>query len=165
MTKVKDISQCKHPCSRKTRALQRQIKKATTKEKKKIHGSIKQNLIGEKLLWFQEHLQQVELLTPDHAEELIHMYLGRFNEELEQISIKHSIGNRKNRQHASREDIIKLTIKREEEEFRTCGIEIPDLLNQDQLNLLRTWNGELRYLPNFKLKRYSHNFFETRKTK
>jgi hypothetical protein len=45
-----------------------------------------------------------------------------FNEELEQIRLKHSVGNRKNRQHASREDIIRLTLLREEEEFNTCGL-------------------------------------------
>jgi translation machinery-associated protein 16 len=48
--------------------------------------------------------------------------LGRFDAELEQIKIKHSIGNRKNRQHASREDIINLTIKAEREEFNSCGL-------------------------------------------
>ncbi|XP_045465516.1 translation machinery-associated protein 16 homolog [Harmonia axyridis] len=163
MTKVKDISECKHPCSRKTRALQRQIKKTNVKEKKKLQGSIKNNLIGEKLLWFQEQIQQIETsLTPAVVEELILRYLNRFNEELEQIAIKHSIGNRKNRQHASREDIIKLTKNREEEEFKTCGLEIPDLLNTEQANLLRTWNGELRYLPNFKLKRYTQSFFKSK---
>jgi translation machinery-associated protein 16 len=49
-------------------------------------------------------------------------YLGRFDAELEQIKIKHSIGNRKNRQHANREDIINLTIKTEREEFNSCGL-------------------------------------------
>lgn len=49
-------------------------------------------------------------------------YLARFNEELGQIKIKHSIGNRKNRQHANREDVINLTIKNEKEEFNGCGL-------------------------------------------
>lgn len=49
-------------------------------------------------------------------------YLKRFDEELEHIQSKHSIGHRKNRQHASREDVIKLTKKHEEEEYKTCGI-------------------------------------------
>ncbi|RLU25151.1 hypothetical protein DMN91_003243 [Ooceraea biroi] len=50
-------------------------------------------------------------------------YIGRNDEELEQITLKHSIG-RRNRQHASREDIIRMTKKREQEEFNTCGIGI-----------------------------------------
>lgn len=48
--------------------------------------------------------------------------MSRFDDELEQIKIKHSVGNRKNRQHASREDMIKMTIKREYDEFHTGGI-------------------------------------------
>lgn len=50
--------------------------------------------------------------------------MARFDDELEQISLKQSIGKRKNtnRQHANREDIIKMTISRENEEFSTCGL-------------------------------------------
>ncbi|PSN35392.1 hypothetical protein C0J52_17820 [Blattella germanica] len=86
---------------------------------------------------------------------LIELYLSRFDEELEQIKMKHNIGNRKNRQHASREDVILLTKLHEKEEFHTCGLEIPDLLNPKQLEMLIKWEGELRFLQNFKLKRYS----------
>lgn len=54
----------------------------------------------------------------------IQRYIKRNDQELEQIAIKHSIGGRRNRQHASREDIIKMTKAREQEEFNTCGIGI-----------------------------------------
>ncbi|CAG2066448.1 unnamed protein product, partial [Timema podura] len=81
-------------------------------------------------------------------------YLKRFSDELEQIKLKHSVGNRgKSRQHASREDIIRLTVLRDEEEFATCGLEVPDLLNPKQLQLLRSWSGELRYIQNLRLVR------------
>lgn len=49
-------------------------------------------------------------------------YLGRFDEELEQIQVKHTVGQRKSRQHASREDVIKMTKAREMNEFNTCGL-------------------------------------------
>lgn len=49
-------------------------------------------------------------------------YLGRFDEELEQLQLKHSIGMRKGRQHGNREDIIKMTQKNERNDFNTCGI-------------------------------------------
>lgn len=49
-------------------------------------------------------------------------YISRFDEELQQIALKHSVGQRRNRQHASREDIIRLTRQREEEEYATCGL-------------------------------------------
>lgn len=45
--------------------------RSTIKEKKKLHGSLKNNLIGEKLLWFQENLQPVQSFTPHLVEELI----------------------------------------------------------------------------------------------
>lgn len=41
---------------------------------------------------------------------------------MEQINIKRSIGSKRNRQHASREDIIRMTKEREKEEYNTCGI-------------------------------------------
>jgi translation machinery-associated protein 16 len=69
--------------------------------------------------------------------------------------LKRSVGNRKNREHASREDIIRLTLLREEEEFNTCGLEIPDVTIPKQLEMLRNWNGEFRLLQNFKLKRFN----------
>jgi len=49
-------------------------------------------------------------------------YIGRNDEELEYIDTKNSVEGRKNRQHASREDIVKMTKKREQEEFDTCGL-------------------------------------------
>lgn len=50
-------------------------------------------------------------------------YLGRFDEELIQIKLKESIGQRKrNKQHANRENVINLTIKHEQEEYNICGI-------------------------------------------
>ncbi|XP_046742657.1 uncharacterized protein LOC124409213 [Diprion similis] len=151
--------------------------------------------------------------------------MARHDKELEQINIKHSIGGRKNRQHASREDILRMTKKNEEAEYDTCGIgsssnirpcfqvvhyfgnlsksikilaiqleaeycdaldllfdgiqcqrieewrmndvsfrsslietsEIPDIFNPAQCEMLRNWDGELRYLPNFKFTRFGKN--------
>lgn len=79
--------------------------------------------------------------------------------------MKHSIGGRKNRQHASREDIIRLNQERERQEYETCGIEMPDLLDVRQMKLLRTWNGELKYLQNFKLRRIGKPHLEKLKSK
>ncbi|XP_066151064.1 translation machinery-associated protein 16 homolog isoform X1 [Euwallacea fornicatus] len=156
MPKLKQLEQCKHPNSRKTKALAKTMKRQSMKEKIKTATYIKQNLLGEKLLWFRDHLDpNLSCLTSTIVAQLIQEYLGRFNEELEQIKLKHSVGQRKNRQHASRQDVINMTLKHEKEEFQTCGIEMPDLLNQSQLTMLKSWNGELRYLQNFKLRRFS----------
>lgn len=144
-----------------------------SRQKNKLASNIKLNLLGEKIKWFQDHLDlSLDIYTPYETHKLIEKYLGRFDKELEQIKLKHSIGNRKNRQHASREDIIKMTIKRDLEEFNSCGIgnftlyeivhnyclyflEIPDIMDNIQFKLLKDWNGELRFIQNFKLKRFN----------
>jgi translation machinery-associated protein 16 len=161
MTKIKELIKCKHPNSRKTNALVKQINKNKAREKSKHSGNIKLNILGEKIKWFKDNLEPgCTSYTVKQTLDIIEKYLGRFDAELEQIKIKHSIGNRKNRQHASREDIINLTIKTEREEFDSCGLEIPDILNIAQFNLLQNWNDELRFLPKFKLKRYSRKYLE-----
>lgn len=168
MVKIKQLSNCKHPNSRKTLALAKEMKKQVHRKKSKFAQNIKQNLLGEKLEWFKERLPENKTCSPEEIDSLVVSYLSRFDEELEQIRIKHSIGNRKNRQHASREDVINMTIEREKTEYETCGLELPDLLNPVQVEMLRNWTGELRFLPNFKLRRISKKFIssemEKRKT-
>ncbi|CAG9861160.1 unnamed protein product [Phyllotreta striolata] len=166
MPKIKQIEKFKHPNSRKTKSIAKQILKEKTREKKKLCTNIKTNLQGEKFLWFRDNccLEWKEC-TASHLENLIEKYLSRFDEELEQIKLKHSIGNRKNRQHASREDIIKMTLTRELEDFQSCGIELPNLLDPAQFKKLREWNGELRFLQNFKLKKFNKTFFEEARKK
>ncbi|XP_026313523.1 translation machinery-associated protein 16 homolog [Hyposmocoma kahamanoa] len=157
MPKAKgNIDKLKHPNSRKTLNLAKQMKKSEKRDQKKLGTHIKQNMTGEKILWFKERIpENCTVLTKQQVLELIQTYLARFDEELEQIMLKNSVGQRKTRQHASREDIINITKKRELDEFETCGMEMPDLMDQSQMEVLRNWNGELRFLQNFKLKRFA----------
>ncbi|XP_031846031.1 translation machinery-associated protein 16 [Nomia melanderi] len=144
-----------HPNSRKSIAITKRTKKIINRQKTKLGGLIKQNLLGEKMLWIQEHMvPDVCPYTPELTATLLETYIARNDEELEQINIKHSIGGRKNRQHASRQDVLRMTKEREQEEYNTCGIEIPDILNTTQCDMLRKWNGELKYLTNFKFRRF-----------
>ncbi|XP_026501307.1 translation machinery-associated protein 16 homolog [Vanessa tameamea] len=154
MPKIKNLEKLKHPNSRKTISLAKKMLKNEKKNNNKIGTHVKQNLIGEKILWFKERIPEgCVILDKEHTLKLIETYLARFDEELEQIALKNSIGQRKSRQHASREDIINITKKRDIEEFETCGLEMPDLMNAQQMEVLKNWNGELRFLQNFKLKR------------
>ncbi|XP_046963822.1 translation machinery-associated protein 16 homolog [Vanessa cardui] len=154
MPKIKNLEKLKHPNSRKTISLAKKMLKNEKKNNNKIGTHVKQNLIGEKILWFKERIPEgCIILDKEQTLKLIETYLARFDEELEQIALKNSIGQRKSRQHASREDIINITKKRDIEEFETCGLEMPDLMNAQQMEVLKNWNGELRYLQNFKLKR------------
>ncbi|XP_056640285.1 translation machinery-associated protein 16 homolog [Diorhabda sublineata] len=166
MPKVKQIQQLKHPNSRKTKTLAKQIHKQKNRDKSKFSTNLKLNLQGEKCAWFRDNLDpDCVMCSANTLLSLILKYLARFDEELEQIRIKHSIGNRKNRQHANREDIIKMTIKREFEDFNTCGIELPNLLDPIQLENLKKWNGELRFLQNFKFKMFSKKSLEEEQKK
>ncbi|XP_014280576.1 translation machinery-associated protein 16 [Halyomorpha halys] len=147
-----------HPNSRKAKALTKQIIKTSTRQKTKMQYAIKRNLFGEKLIWFHDNIEPVEEYTAAMLDELFQKYLSRFDDELEQISIKHSIGQRKNRQHASREDVIKMTIKRDVEEYNTCGIEMVDILNNKQLKMFKEWDGEMGFLNQFNIRRFSKSF-------
>lgn len=152
----KNIEKLKHPNSRKMMSLAKKMNKEEKKNNNKLGTHIKQNLIGEKIMWFKERLPEgCPVLSREQILELIKSYLTRFDEELEQIALKNSVGQRKNRQHASREDVINITKKREIEEFETCGLEMPDLMDMHQMEVLRNWNGELRFLQNFKLRRFA----------
>lgn len=57
-----------------------------------------------------------------HSVHISFRYISRNDDELDQIELKHSIGGRTKRQHASREDIIRMTKSREQTEYDTCGI-------------------------------------------
>ncbi|XP_043479026.1 translation machinery-associated protein 16 homolog [Leptopilina heterotoma] len=151
LSKVKKLS---HPNSRKSIALVKKTNRINKREKVKLGSYIKQNLVAEKMLWIQEHMQDVSPYTPELTAELLLEYIARNDEEMEQIALKHSIGGKRSRQHASREDILRMTKERELEEYKTCGIEIPDILITSQYEMLRKWDGELRYLPNFKFRRF-----------
>ena len=85
---------------------------------------------------------------------LITGMMGRFEEELEQINLKKSIGKNRRNQHSNREDTITQTITSERSDFEGCGLEMPDLLDPDNYDYFNKWNGELRFVQNIKLKRF-----------
>lgn len=60
-------------------------------------------------------------ITKYHFSILNSRYIDRNMEELEQITLKHSIGKRNKRQHASRESTIKIVHEQETALFRQSG--------------------------------------------
>ncbi|KAJ8675194.1 hypothetical protein QAD02_010980 [Eretmocerus hayati] len=141
-----------HPKSRKCIAMVKKFKKDNKKEKAKLECKLKQSLVADKLLWFQKHMvPEVCPYTHQMTNELVQKYIARNDEELEQIQIKRSIGGNRNKQHIGREDAIRITKERETCDFEGCGLEIPNILNTAQCNMLKKWNGDLKFLPNFKL--------------
>uniref|UniRef100_A0A0A9WZ41 Translation machinery-associated protein 16 n=1 Tax=Lygus hesperus TaxID=30085 RepID=A0A0A9WZ41_LYGHE len=150
-----------HPNSRKALRLAKQVIKEAARNKSKSVHMLKRNVLGEKLLWFQEHLQSdILVYTPELLSELIQKYIARNDEELEQIQLKHSIGQRKNRQHASREDAIRLTKERDLEEFNGSGIEMVDILVPKMLEAFRKWDGNYGRLGLMKMAKFSRSSLE-----
>merc|ERR1719508_683020 len=72
--------------------------------------------LAEKLVWIKDSLPAVMdeegQMTKDAMLELVTGLLSRFDEELEQINIKNSIGGKNRRkQHSSREELEQINIK------------------------------------------------------
>uniref|UniRef100_A0A5F8GS14 Translation machinery-associated protein 16 n=1 Tax=Monodelphis domestica TaxID=13616 RepID=A0A5F8GS14_MONDO len=147
-----------HPYSRKAAQLNREAHKQEKKEKLKNEKALRLNIIGEKLQWFQSHLDPNKReYSKKDACELIESYLHRFNSELEQIELLNSIKGRQGRRHFSREAVIKQTVERERKLYEGCGMEIPDIVNVKHLRTFREWNGDLKKLPNIKMRKFCAN--------
>jgi translation machinery-associated protein 16 len=143
-----------HPNSRHALYIQKQNNREHRLMKNKAESAIKQEHLQQKLLWYQTNLDsQKSMYTKNEVAELTCTYLERFNDELEQIGIVNSVGNRQTKQHQAREAAIKITKERENHEFDTIGIDVPDLLNGKNLEYFRNWTGEIRYFPNIKLRK------------
>ncbi|XP_060772558.1 translation machinery-associated protein 16 isoform X2 [Neoarius graeffei] len=123
------------------------------------------NLIGEKLLWFQSQLDSKKLeYSKQDACEIIERYLHRFDGELEQIELVNSIKGRQGRLHFSRENVIKQTMERERAQYEGNGFEIPDIINSEHLKTFRVWNGDLKKLPNIKMRKVSAKGLEKKQS-
>ena len=158
-----------HPKSRK-------VAKMNFKEQRKLKlsnrasvGGQRLQILGDKLLWFHDNLQVLfesedkKSVTANEMNELIEAYINRNEDELEQIILKNSIGSgqfKKRNQYSSRKDAIDFSKKIESEEFNGCGLEVPDLFDENNLMKFLEWNGELRFVQNFTLKRYTKTFLE-----
>lgn len=162
-----------HPQSRKVKKLHgKEVRKQKVSANATAAGQKLQQL-GEKLLWFHENLDgvipnvYVETETTPFTTammlELANAYLARFQDELDQINLKNSIGgDKKNKRHhyRSRVDVIKFTLENEENDFNGCGLEMPNLLDKNTFEYFTTWTGELRYVQNIEMKRYRRQELE-----
>ncbi|KAM7394443.1 hypothetical protein PAMP_021247 [Pampus punctatissimus] len=146
-----------HPFSRKAAYLAREEIRLKKKERQKNDKATRLSSIGEKLLWFQGELDPAKTAyTRKDACEIIERYLQRFDSELEQIELMNGIKGRQGRLHGAREDVIKQTIERERAQYEGIGFEIPDIINAKHLKTFREWSGDLKKLPNIKLRNVSN---------
>ncbi|XP_043274078.1 translation machinery-associated protein 16 [Venturia canescens] len=150
-----------HPNSRKSAAIAKKTVKITNRTRAKQAGSMKQMLVGEKMLWLQENMVPgVCPYTPELTMELLEKYIARHDEELDFIAQKNKVIGKKNKSHASREDILRMSKEREKEEYEASGIEIPNIMIASQCSMLQKWDGDLRYLPNFIFRRWGKKNLE-----
>ncbi|XP_045609764.1 translation machinery-associated protein 16 isoform X2 [Procambarus clarkii] len=159
---IKENKKIIHPKSRKAKQLSKKVSRDLKLQKRKGESNVKLQFLGDKLAWFKENMdQQLEEFTPKDVLELIQKYIDRNLVENEQIQLKHNIGGRTSRQHASREDHIRITREREMSQFTSSGFETVDFLNPKALEIFKSWTGELRYLSNLKLQKFTKQFLES----
>ncbi|XP_071360094.1 translation machinery-associated protein 16 [Trachinotus anak] len=152
-----------HPFSRKAAYLAREEIRQKRKERQKNDKATRLSSIGEKLLWFQGQLDPAKTTyTRKDACDIIERYLQRFDSELEQIELMNGIKGRQGRLHGAREDVIKQTIERERAQYEGVGFEIPDIINAKHLKTFREWTGDLKKLPNIKLRKVSNKGLDTK---
>ncbi|XP_071779501.1 translation machinery-associated protein 16 [Centroberyx gerrardi] len=146
-----------HPFSRKAAYLAREELRLGKKERQKNEKATRLSSIGEKLLWFQKQLDPTKTAyTKEDACDIIERYLQRFDSEVEQIELMNGIKGRQGRLHGAREAVIKQTVERERAEYESNGFEIPDIINAKHLKTFREWSGDLKKLPNIKLRKVSN---------
>ncbi|XP_064872642.1 translation machinery-associated protein 16-like [Oncorhynchus nerka] len=126
------------------------------KERQKSEKATRLNSIGDKLQWFQSQLDSEKTeFTKQDACHIIERYLQRFDGELDQIELVNGIKGRQGRLHGSRETVIKQTVERETALYHGNGFEIPDIINSKHLKTFREWSGDLKKLPNIKMRKFS----------
>nr|XP_020509065.1 translation machinery-associated protein 16 isoform X1 [Labrus bergylta] len=152
-----------HPYSRKAAYLAREEIRLKKKDRQRNDKATRLSSIGEKLLWFQEQLDpEKTAYTRKDACDIIERHLQRFDSELEQIELMNGIKGRQGRLHGAREAVIKQTIERERAQYEGIGFEIPDIINAKHLKTFREWTGDLKKLPNIKLRKVSKKDLDTK---
>lgn len=130
--------------------------KQDKKERQKSEKAQRLNIIREKLLWFQSQLDsETKEYSKQETCNILERYLHRFDAELEQIELANSIKGRQGRMHGAREAVIKQTMECERAQYEGNGFEIPDIINTKHLKVFREWDGDLKKLPNIKMRKLS----------
>ncbi|XP_053947947.1 translation machinery-associated protein 16 homolog [Anastrepha ludens] len=162
----KELEKCKHPNSRKTKALSRKARRQNNKHKARLGHAIKSNIMGEKLCWFLDHIddERTEPLAPQEFEDLISLYLKRFDEELAHIALKQSISKNRSKQHAARQDVIRITLEKERNEYQSGGMELLNLCDPAKFKSLMDWDGSALSIQHLKLDLVSHNLLQRLKS-
>lgn len=94
-----------------------------------------------------------KLCLISNSYQILIRYIHRFDDEVEQITLKQSICKNRANQHASRLDILKMTFDRENNEYKTCGIEMLNVCDPEQFKSFKEWDGDSLKIQHLKLTR------------
>ncbi|KAI8148026.1 translation machinery-associated protein 16, partial [Fennellomyces sp. T-0311] len=147
-----------HPYSRKARQLTRVAlrshklaNKRPATNPKGIQGLFQPQCcsnsinIVERWLWFRYALDESLLCaTKAQVYELIDMYLKRHDEELEALDQQRKKGG--HRTKVPRHDLLTALKTSEESEYKS-GFELPDLMVEKNVRMLREWDGDVNGMP------------------
>lgn len=119
----------------------------------KIGFANKANIVAKFLVFISESIDdnRKNPLSVDEFEAIINEYFHRFDEELEQITLKKEINKRRQNQHASRESVIKITIEKDQQNFNGGGIELPNLCDPVEFKKFQDWDGNSHNIQHLKM--------------
>ncbi|KAF2838620.1 hypothetical protein M501DRAFT_934552 [Patellaria atrata CBS 101060] len=97
-----------------------------------------------------EALNHPEAFTSDEIKDIIQQYLKRNDAEIEALKAERRLG----RPASNRQTLLEQQRALEQKEY-VSGLWLPDLEDENNLNLLRNWNGEWVHLSTMKYIRLS----------
>lgn len=87
-------------------------------------------------------------------------YFHRFDEELDQISLKTQINSKRRNQHASRESIIKISLEKDVANYNAGGIELPDLCDPVAFQKFKDWDGNSHNIQHLDIRFISKSYLD-----
>jgi translation machinery-associated protein 16 len=140
--------------SRKAQFLSKQSAREQRVNQSQANTIAKNDTVAQKLLWFQNEVDpEKKNFTKKDLVEYTKKYLRRFEEELDQIEIIKTVGNRKGEQHVSRKSAIHLRTERDKQMLDSRGLEVPDIINAIHLDNFRKWDGNLLSIQSIKFRK------------
>lgn len=146
MPKVKKNSSVIHPNSRKALQLARQVFHNEKLKKRKDETNLKRTQKLIKFIWFKDNVDTTkEIYSAKDMNEIIDKYLGRFGESEDKLKGKKSL-NRHLSGSTFQEFKTDFLIQKEKQNFETCGLEVPDLMQEKSFDIFKSWNGDVDLL-------------------
>eukprot|EP00126_Sphaerothecum_destruens_P002612 Sdes_comp16037_c0_seq1m5237 len=148
--KAKKEQKLIHPNSRKAKQICKSMNRHEKLGHKKIDRLKAMSFLASKLLWFKGQLDpEVAFYSHSQMVELIHSYVKRNDEIIETHRDQKRIGKSRSIQAEN----MSLLLETEKNQL-SSGFQAPDLTKPKNVEILRSWNGDLNVLPSFELKEF-----------